>query len=85
MNLLEFANKFPDKATCRQRFKEIRVKEGVECKKCTCTDHYWLSTREQFQCRQYSSRTTLTSGTVTDYFIKANPLTDFENFRKIGG
>ena len=66
MNLLEFANKFPDEVTCRQRLKEIRDKEGVECKKCACTDHYWLSTRQQFQCQQCGFRTTLTSGTVME-------------------
>lgn len=87
MNLLEFTNKFPDEATCRQRLKEIREKEGVECKKCACTDHYWLSTREQFQCRQCGFRTTLTSGTVMEdtklpvrlWFIAIHLMTSTKN------
>lgn len=64
MNLIKFIENFPDEASCRLKFKEIRDKEGVVCRKCGSTDHYWLSTVEQYQCKCCKTRTTLRSGTV---------------------
>jgi transposase-like protein len=58
--------KFPDEASCRKRFKLVRDKEGVICKKCKCTEHYWLSTIEQYKCKKCGFRTTLRSGTVME-------------------
>lgn len=64
MNILKFNEKFPDEQTCIDFFKEKRLKEGVKCKKCKGTDHYWLSTKNMFQCKKCCFRTSLKSGTV---------------------
>jgi transposase-like protein len=64
MNLINLIESFPDEASCRKKFKEIRDKEGVVCRKCGCKDHYWLSTIEQYQCKACKARTTLRSWTV---------------------
>jgi hypothetical protein len=64
MNLINFIESFPDEASCRKKFKEIRDKEGVICRKCGSKEHYWLSTIEQYQCKDCKTRTTLRSGTV---------------------
>ena len=42
MNILRFAEYFPDAASCRNDFKAKREQEGLICKKCSSCDHYWL-------------------------------------------
>ena len=64
MNLLEFIQKFPDEAACRQKFKEQRDQIGIICKRCNCKDHYWLEGKSSYECKNCHSRITLRSGTV---------------------
>lgn len=64
MRLIDFNKHYPDEASCRTAFKEYREKEGVVCKKCGNTTHYWKKNREQWECKRCSHRTTLKSGTV---------------------
>ena len=64
MNLVEFIKRFPNEQKCRDHFREYRIRKGVICKKCNHSSHYWLSGKEQFQCKQCGFRTTLRSGTV---------------------
>jgi ISXO2 transposase-like protein len=66
MTVLEFTEVFPDESSCRVDFKEKREKEGVICKKCKDTGHYWLSGKEQWQCKTCGFRTTLRSGTMME-------------------
>ena len=64
MTLLEFTGKFGSETACRERFKEIRDQSGVLCKKCNSTQHYWLSGKQMYQCKDCSFRTSLRSGTI---------------------
>lgn len=64
MNLLEFVERFPDEASCKSRFKEIREKEGLVCRKCGHTEHYWKKDKEQYECKKCKARMSLKSGTV---------------------
>lgn len=64
MNLIKFIDLFPDETACKLKFKAVRDQEGVVCRKCGSTDHYWLSTIWQYQCKKCKTRTTLRSGTV---------------------
>jgi DNA-directed RNA polymerase subunit RPC12/RpoP len=64
MNLINFISQFPDEASCKLKFKEIRDKAGVTCRNCGSKEHYWQSTIWQYQCKKCKSRTTLRSGTV---------------------
>jgi hypothetical protein len=64
MNLIEFFEEFPDEASCKRAFYESRIKNGIVCRKCEGTDHWWLPSKEQFECRNCHTRTTLRSGTV---------------------
>ena len=41
MNLLNFANSFPDEASCKAKFKEYRDKQGIVCPQCGSVEHYW--------------------------------------------
>lgn len=66
MNILKFYERFPDEATCVLYFKERREKEGVICKKCKSKIHYWLHSKNMFQCKECGFRTSLKSGTVME-------------------
>lgn len=66
MNTLFFIQRFPDEAACRAHYRDMRISQGVVCKKCGNKEHYWLSCKEQFQCKSCGFRTTLRSGTVME-------------------
>jgi len=63
MNIINFAQEFPDEESCRSDFKSVREKQGVVCKKCQCTKHWWLNAKRQWKCAKCGFRTTLRSGT----------------------
>lgn len=64
MNLLDFISEFPDEASCRLKFRSVRDQKGVVCKKCQSENHYWLASKEMYQCKKCRFRTSLRSGTV---------------------
>lgn len=66
MNILEFANLFPDENSCREHFRKVREKEGIVCKKCNHKKHYWLKAKWQWQCSSCGFRTGLRSGTIME-------------------
>lgn len=57
---------FPTEESCKVHFRKQREKEGVVCKNCECSDHYWLQGKWQWQCKSCEFRTTLKSGTVME-------------------
>ena len=64
MNLLNFISQYPDEISCRQKFKEIRDKQGVICPRCGHTQHYWKSDKESYECKQCKYRQSLRANTV---------------------
>lgn len=66
MNLFNFIQQFPDETACRVHFKRFRDQEGVICKKCGCEAHYWLKSKQMYQCKECRFRTSLRSGTVME-------------------
>jgi len=66
MNLLAFIEEFPTEESCKNHFKLQREKEGVICKKCKSTSHYWLASKWQWQCKSCDFRTTLKSGSIME-------------------
>ena len=66
MNIFSFTAHFKDEESCKAHFKAQRDKEGVVCKKCGCTKHYWLKGKSSYQCSKCSFRTSLRSGTVME-------------------
>jgi transposase-like protein len=67
MNLLEFNKRFPTEESCKIHLKELREKDGIECKRCgDITKHYWLEGVEKFQCSKCKSRTNLKTGTIME-------------------
>ena len=68
MNIIKFIESFPDENSCREHFKEVREKQGIVCKKCGCTKHYWLKAKWQWQCSECLFRTGLRSGTMMENY-----------------
>ena len=66
MNTLVFVQQFPDETACRENYKDMRLRQGVICKRCNGTSHYWLRSKWQFECKSCHFRTTLRSGTVME-------------------
>ena len=66
MNIFSFGVHFTDETSCRLHFKEQRDKQGVVCKRCQGTDHYWLINKWSYQCKSCNSRTSLRSGTIME-------------------
>jgi len=64
MTIIEFLAFFPDEQSCRIDFKNHREKQGIICKNCSNTRHYWIKNKWQWQCSQCRFRTTLRSGTL---------------------
>ena len=67
MNIIKFVTDFPDEISCKTHFKELRELQGVICKQCGNTHHYWLKAKFQWQCSQCEFRTTLRSGTIMEH------------------
>lgn len=64
MKLFEFEKHFPSEESCKGKFKEIRMKEGIICSKCKCKHHYWKSSKGMFQCAKCGYRQSLRANTV---------------------
>ena len=66
MKILDFFSKYPNENSCKKAFKKQREKEGVICKKCNNTDHYWLKSKELYECKSCGFRMSLKSGTLLE-------------------
>ncbi len=66
MTMFTFTAHFGDEKTCREHFKSERDKQGVVCKKCKNTNHYWKKDKECYECKSCRFRTSLRSGTIME-------------------
>ncbi|MCG2462370.1 transposase [Flavobacteriaceae bacterium F89] len=57
-----FFKKFHNEESYKAHFKSQREENGVICKRCEHREHYWISTKDQYQCKKCSFRNTLWSG-----------------------
>ncbi len=64
MNILSFLKKFPDEQSCRDYLKQKREQQGITCKHCGGTKHYWFEGRELWKCAACGSWTNLRAGTI---------------------
>lgn len=64
MKIFEFERNFPSEESCQDKFREMRMKEGVVCPKCGCVHHYWKSDKQMFQCKKCGYRQSLRANTV---------------------
>ena len=66
MNLIKFNEIFTDEASCRLYLKNKREKQGIVCKKCNGTKHYWLTNVEKWRCANCKTCLNLRSGTIME-------------------
>ena len=68
MNLLDFSDRFPTEKSCRLYLAEKREKEGITCKECGGTKHYWLAAQSLWRCANNTCRscTNLRAGTIME-------------------
>lgn len=66
LSIIKFMESFQEEESCREKYREIREKAGVCCKKCKGTGHYWLKGKQMWQCKKCRFRTSLRSGTVME-------------------
>ncbi|MFC2138674.1 IS1595 family transposase [Bacteroidota bacterium] len=66
MNIIKFIEEFPNENSCKEHFRKVREQEGIKCKRCGNTKHYWLKAKFQWQCSECDFRTTLRSGTMME-------------------
>ena len=66
MNIINFINQFPDEASAVNYIKEARLEQGISCKRCSHSQHYWLENKKSFQCASCNFRTSIKSGTVME-------------------
>ena len=59
MKILRFMEEFPTEESFKTHFKEQREREGIICKRCQSTSHYWLGGKWQWECKACKFRTTL--------------------------
>jgi len=66
MNLIKFNEIFTDEASCRIYLKNKREQQGIVCKNCNGTKHYWLASVEKWRCAQCKTCLNLRSGTIME-------------------
>lgn len=66
MELREFFEKYPDEEMCIEEFKNKRLENGLNCKKCEHDQHSFRKTDLKFQCKKCGYRMGLRSGTVME-------------------
>ena len=64
MNLLNFVEAYPDEASCKAKWKEIRERSGVVCPDCGGRNHYWKKDKENYECKACGCRQSLRANTV---------------------
>jgi hypothetical protein len=62
----DLINAYKHEQTAVEAFKEYRLRIGITCKRCSGEAHYWLPSKQQFQCKKCRFRTTLQSGTLLE-------------------
>lgn len=67
MNVFTFTAHFGSEQSCRDHFKSERDKQGVFCKKCGGSHHYWKKDKECYECKSCGFRTSLRSGTIMQH------------------
>lgn len=67
MRLEEFYHEYDSEEACRDKVRKLRQAEGVICKKCAHTSHYWKKDKQMWECKVCGYRTSLRSGTVMEH------------------
>lgn len=66
MNILGIINRFPTEESCIAFFRELKEANGIICRACGSTEHYWNRVYKSHDCKKCFYRTTLRSGTIME-------------------
>jgi len=66
MRLEAFYREYENESKCREKVRHLRESNGITCKKCQHTAHYWKKDKQMWECKQCGYRTSLRSGTVME-------------------
>ena len=66
MQLEKFFSLYSEEEKCKLFFKEQRESQGIKCKKCGATTHFWIESQSKWQCKQCKYRTGFNYGTVME-------------------
>ena len=64
MSFSEFRQRFSTEAACREYLFSIRWPYWFVCPICGCKKHYYIGSRNIYQCKECNRQTSATSGTV---------------------
>lgn len=64
MNIFKFTELFPDEQSCSTYLKKQREQQGITCKKCQASKHYWIESKQLWKCASCGSWTNLKAGTI---------------------
>lgn len=67
MILSQFEGRFPTEESCKDYFRDVRLRQGVICPKCGATTRKWLQGRQSFQCAACGCAIPLTKGAVMEH------------------
>jgi len=67
MNLSMYLEKYSDESKCIEYLRDLRIKEGVKCKKCGHTEHYYRKGDLKFECKSCHNRQSIRCGTVMEH------------------
>ena len=66
MNLFTFTAHFDSEQSCRNHFRSERDHQGVTCKKCGNTIHYWKRDKQSYEYKKRGFHTSLLNGTIME-------------------
>jgi len=55
MKHIEFMEKYPTEASCKNELHKIGERKGIVCLVCGGIFHYWKSVKECFECASVST------------------------------
>jgi transposase-like protein len=64
LSLIEFQQKFHNEEDCVAFVIEQRWKNGFVCPHCKHDQHYYIQTRQLYECRECHKQTSITAGTI---------------------
>lgn len=67
MILSQFEGRFPTEESCKDYFRDVRLRQGVICPKCGATTRKWLQGRQSIQCAACGCAIPLTKGAVMEH------------------
>ena len=64
MSFFDFQKRYGTEKACKDKLFAFKWPNGFRCPRCACNEHYFLETKELYQCKQCKHQTSLTVGTV---------------------